>query len=64
MPDDVVLNGFSAEITEKNESSVLFKVENTGMPQLIAQVASSLNPLDINIESVPLEEIIEDIYRK
>jgi ABC-2 type transport system ATP-binding protein len=64
LPGDGELQSEGAEIIDKNESSYLFRVNNTNMSQLIAKISSNYHLLDINIESVPLEEIIEDIFKK
>lgn len=64
MPAENKFESEDAEIIDRDESSLLFRVSSSGMPQLIAHVSANFQLLDINIESVPLEEIIEDIFNK
>ncbi len=52
------------EITERKEDSLLYKVDNSQMTELISNVSGKFHLLDITIESVPLEEIIEDIFKR
>jgi ABC-2 type transport system ATP-binding protein len=63
LPDkkDVTTN---AEIIETNEDSLTYRVDNILMPKLIAEVSSKFNIIDIEIIAVPLEEMIEDIFKK
>lgn len=63
MPKDSELPDIG-EIIEEKPDSLLYKVNHSQMTSLISIVSSKFNLLDINIESVPLEEIIEDIFRK
>lgn len=44
--------------------SVIFSVKKNKTPKLIAELIEKHEILDIDIISVPLEEIIEDIYKK
>lgn len=61
-PKSLDLSKFSAEIVNEDENSIFVKIEGAKMPEVIAFISSQFNLLDINIESVPLEEIIEDIF--
>lgn len=49
---------------EEEENSLVFKVENKNLPQLLSKVTSEYKLVDIDILSVPLEEIIADIYQQ
>jgi ABC-2 type transport system ATP-binding protein len=52
------------EILEEADDSYLFKVDNQDMPKLIADVTAKFNVIDIDILSIPLEEMIEDIFKR
>jgi len=53
-----------SEILESSEEGILFKVENALMSKLIAEVSTKFDVIDIEIIAVPLEEMIEDIFKK
>jgi ABC-2 type transport system ATP-binding protein len=53
-----------SEIIEKNEDSVTFKVKTLDMPKLISHITSDYAVLDIDILATPLEDIIEDLFKK
>lgn len=50
-------------IVEYTEDTYLIKVEASQMIQLISTISTDTDLLDIHIESVPLEEIIAEIFR-
>lgn len=62
-PPDTVLSQMG-EVVEKNEDFYLFKVEPTQTVALISRVTAQCDVIDLRIESVPLEEIIEQIFRQ
>lgn len=63
LPDN--LDAYSYAEVEKTEPDVItFAVEKTMVPKLINDVMHKSSVLDIDIISVPLEEIIEDIFEK
>lgn len=51
-------------IIEEGENFYTFKILQTKMPELISKVADEYDLVDIDILSIPLEEIIADIYQK
>lgn len=53
-----------AEIDQKNEDSVVFKSPKELMPKLISEITSNFDCLDVDILSVPLEDVIEDLFSK
>jgi ABC-2 type transport system ATP-binding protein len=53
-----------AKIEKIDGDTVTFQVEKEKVPQLISELVSKNTVLDIDIVSVPLEEIIEDIFKK
>ncbi|NQS89657.1 ATP-binding cassette domain-containing protein, partial [Patescibacteria group bacterium] len=53
-----------AEQVSRGSDSVLFEVEKENTSRLISEVLEKGNILDIDIVSVPLEEMIEDIFEK
>lgn len=52
------------KIIEEGENFYTFKVAQSKMPELISKMADKYDLDDIDILSVPLEEIIADIYQK
>jgi len=52
------------EILEKTSDEYLIKVPSTQLVPLLGSVAHGENLLDIHIESVPLEEMIADIFKQ
>ena len=63
MPDD--LEDFEEAVVEKIEDdSVIFSVKKRKTPKLISNLIEKYDIIDIDIISIPLEEIIEDIYKK
>jgi ABC-2 type transport system ATP-binding protein len=51
------------EITESGENYYLFKTTQEVMPKLVAETSANYELIDIDIVSIPLEEIIADIFR-
>ncbi len=51
------------EIIERGENYYSFKVQRDDMSKFVAEVTAKYNLVDIEILSVPLEEIIADIFR-
>lgn len=62
MPDEFA-NIKYAKIEHKNDDSIVFKTPKEMMPKLIGEIASNYDCLDIDILSVPLEDIVEDLFR-
>jgi len=54
----------SSNIIEKGENYLLFKVNREEMSKFVADVTSKYDLVDIEILSIPLEEIIADVFRK
>ncbi len=52
------------EITEKGEKYFLLKSTQQEMPRLIGEISSEFEVVDIDVLSIPLEEIIADIFNK
>lgn len=53
-----------SEILEISEDSATFKVKTEHMPKLISHITSHYPVLDIDILATPLEDIIEDLFKK
>lgn len=53
-----------ANIYTKDEETITFKVKKELMPKLISDMASLYNIIDIDILTIPLENVIEDIFNK
>jgi ABC-2 type transport system ATP-binding protein len=51
------------EIHEKKENYYMFKISRSVMSKFISEVTSKFELKDIDIISVPLEDIISDVYR-
>ena len=49
-------------LMESDEHGMLYKVEPKMMPKLISQAMENYNLDDIDIETVPLEAIISDLF--
>lgn len=62
-PDEKILSSMG-EVIEKNEDFYVFQVDPTKTVELISKVSSKFDLLDLSIQSVPLEEIIEQIFRQ
>lgn len=62
MPKD--LSSFDYEVVEKNKISIMYKVPRSELSSFISKVTTSFELEDIDISSVPLEEIIADLFRK
>jgi len=62
LPDEDEFKGF--EISNKNDNSYTFKVKRSDLPKITEMITSKYDVLDIDILSTPLEEIIEDIFKK
>jgi ABC-2 type transport system ATP-binding protein len=52
------------KVTDTEGESITLKIASKDMPKVIARVAEKYKLLDIDILSVPLDEIISDIYLK
>lgn len=63
VPVDLASYGY-ARIEKVEGDTVTFEVEKEYVPKLISEILSKNNVLDIDIVSVPLDEIIEDIFTK
>lgn len=50
------------KVTQQGESFIVVEVKKEDMPKLIADISSRFDLLDIDILSVPLEEMISDIF--
>ncbi len=53
-----------ADIESISEDTVTFSIDKELLSRLLAKLTSDYSVLDIDIISVPLEEIIEDIFKK
>lgn len=53
-----------SEIVDRNEDSIVCRVKTQYMPKLISGVTSQLSVLDIDILATPLEDIIEDLFKR
>lgn len=62
MPADLSLLNY--EIVEKNKISIMYKVPRIELSNFISKVTGNFDLEDIDIASVPLEEIIADLFRK
>lgn len=60
---DNLLDWGSVETREEAENSYLFKTTPAKMVQLIAAIMLKSTVLDMQIESIPLEDIIADLYK-
>jgi len=64
-PDDNKISGLNVgKLIEKTKDYYLFEVESSKLIELITKVASEFNLIDLQVESVPLEEIIEHIFKE
>ncbi|MDQ3099494.1 MAG: ATP-binding cassette domain-containing protein [bacterium] len=52
----------TGKIVEKTNDYYLFEVESSKLIELITKVASQFKLIDLQVESVPLEEIIEHVF--
>jgi ABC-2 type transport system ATP-binding protein len=52
------------KITERTADSYLFKIDSDQMIALITKSAKNKELIDMHIESIPLEEIISEIFKK
>ncbi len=62
MPKDLSMLDY--EVIEKDKISVLYKVPRADLSNFITKVTQNFELEDIDISSVPLEEIIADLFRK
>jgi len=62
-PEDLDISS-KATIEKVDDDSVIFSVKKSITPKLISELIEKHEIIDIDIISVPLEEIIEDIYKK
>lgn len=53
-----------SEIISEDENSILVKVDNSLLANVMSKMTTQFKLNDIDIESVPLEEIIEDIFKQ
>ena len=53
-----------AEIVDIEEKTYTIKVSSRKMPEVLAYLTSNFELLDVDILSVPLDEIISDIFKK
>ncbi|MFA5022663.1 MAG: ATP-binding cassette domain-containing protein [Candidatus Paceibacterota bacterium] len=53
-----------SELIETSEDCATYKVKTAQMPKLISTVTSHVPVLDIDILATPLEDIIEDLFKK
>lgn len=51
-----------AEVLEHKGETILYKVDSTNLPKLISECTTKYKIVDIEILSIPLEEMIEDIF--
>ncbi len=61
-PDD--LNISYASIYEQDDETITFKVKKELMPKLISDITTKYSIKDIDILTIPLENVIEDIFDK
>lgn len=61
-PED--LNISYASIYEQDDETVTFKVKKELMPKLISDITTKYSIQDIDILTIPLENVIEDIFNK
>ena len=61
-PSDIKI-GY-ANVYEQDDETITFKIKKELMPKLIADVTGNYNVLDIDILTIPLENVIEDIFLK
>lgn len=62
MPDS--LDVPNAKIIETGEDVVSYKITHKNLPEFLAYVTKEFDIVDIDILSVPLEEIISDIFQR
>jgi len=62
LPPD--LNLSYANIYEQDDETVTFKVKKELMPKLISDITTKYSIVDIDILTIPLENVIEDIFNK
>jgi ABC-2 type transport system ATP-binding protein len=55
---------YYAKVDERNKDSVTFELDKEYVPRLMSDVVTKNNVIDIDIVPVPLEDIIEDIFKK
>jgi len=53
-----------ANIYEQDEETITFKIRKESMPRLISDITSMYSIIDIDILTIPLENVIEDIFNK
>jgi ABC-2 type transport system ATP-binding protein len=63
IPEKQELRYLGKEI-ERSESSVVLAVESAKLPSVLSKATTDFKLMDIDILSVPLDEIIADIFRK
>lgn len=60
---DDLMDWGTVESRDIDENSYFFKTSSAKMVQLIAAIMSKCTVLDMQIESIPLEDIIADLYK-
>jgi ABC-2 type transport system ATP-binding protein len=64
LPKDLTSLGNVAHVESLKEDSVVFEVEKSRQSEFLAKITQDFKVDDIDILSIPLEEIIEDIFKK
>lgn len=62
-PNDQILKTMG-EIVDKNDDVCVFKVEPNKLLDLISHVSEKFDVIDLQISSVPLEEVIGEIFKR
>ncbi|MDO8550912.1 MAG: hypothetical protein Q7S39_12280, partial [Ignavibacteria bacterium] len=62
MPDS--LEAPNAKIIEKGEDVVTYKIAHKNLSDFLSYVTKEFDIVDVDILSVPLEEIISDIFKR
>jgi len=63
-PSPNELSALGGELVEDGADGLLFRVPSSHMVQLVAAAAAREDLIDMRVESVPLEEIIGEIFRQ
>lgn len=63
VPDDNELKPYGVPI-ERSDDYVVMEADSDKMPQVLAKITAKFKVADIDILSIPLDEIIADIFRK
>ena len=62
VPDRKLLEHYG-EISHQDENSYTMKLDSAEMPAVIAKITSKYKLFDIDIVSIPLDEIIADLFK-